>query len=237
MSFVELPGSDRSVLVTADHASARVPAGIALGVPPKALATHIAVDIGIDPLARALAAALDAPALLGGVSRLVVDLNREEDHPGLFPRESDGVQVPGNALNEVCRVDRLRLYYHPYHDRLAALVAAHRPRLILSLHSFTPMLRAATEPRPWEVGVLYNAEDRAARVALPLLAAQGIVTGDNLPYSGRVLNATMNRHGERTGTPYLGLEVRQDLIGEAAGVARWAARLLPVIRAVREALA
>ena len=38
-------------------------------------------------------------------------------------------------------------------------------------------------------------DDRAARIAIPLLLAAGIVTGDNLPYSGRVLNASMNRHG------------------------------------------
>ena len=47
----------------------------------------------------------------------------------------------------------------------------------------------------------------------------------------------MNRHGEGTGTPYLGLEVRQDLIGDGAGVAKWAAVLRPVITACLDALA
>jgi predicted N-formylglutamate amidohydrolase len=44
-----------------------------------------------------------------------------------------------------------------------------------------------------------------------------------------VLNATMNRHGEANGLPYLGIEVRQDLIGEAAGVTFWAERLAQTI--------
>ena len=236
MSFVELPGRDPSLLIAADHASARVPPGVDLGIAPELLATHIAVDIGIASLTRVLAAALDCPAILGGVSRLVIDLNREEDHPGLIPRESDGVQVPGNRLDDAERASRVSSFYRPYHERLAALVAEHRPRLLLSLHSFTPQLRSDPQPRPWEIGVLYNDDDRAARLALPMLARAGVITGDNLPYSGRVLNATMNRHGEGRGLPYLGMEVRQDLIADDAGVARWAEALLPVIRTVSTGL-
>jgi predicted N-formylglutamate amidohydrolase len=102
--------------------------------------------------------------------------------------------------------------------------------MLLSLHSFTPQL--ATKPeeaRPWEIGVLYNTDDRAARIAIPLLEASGIVTGDQQPYSGKLLNATMNRHGEANGIPYLGLEVRQDLIDSDEGVALWAQRLRPLL--------
>ena len=61
------------------------------------------------------------------------------------------------------------------------------------------------------------------------MSSKGVIVGDQLPYSGKILNATMNRHGEGTGTPYLGIEVRQDLIESAAGVAKWARILLPVI--------
>ena len=85
--------------------------------------------------------------------------------------------------------------------------------------------------------MLWNNDDRAAHIALPLLRAAGIVAGDNEPYSGKLLNATMNRHAEGSGTPYLGLEVRQDLIDDEKGVTRWAAILAPIIRATRDALA
>jgi len=46
----------------------------------------------------------------------------------------------------------------------------------------------------------------------------------------------MNCHGEANGIPYLGIEVRQDLISDAAGVAAWAGRLAPIIAATAECL-
>ena len=51
------------------------------------------------------------------------------------------------------------------------------------------------------------------------------MVGENQPYSGKLLNETMNRHAEADGRPYLGIELRQDLVGDAAGQAEWADRL------------
>ena len=236
--WTDLPGDAASgMLLVADHASNAVPEGIALGIDPALLHEHVAIDIGVAPLAAALCTSLGCPGVLGGVARLVIDLNREEDAAGLIPAMSDGRPIPGNAaLGAETRADRIARWWRPYHARIADRIAALAPTLLISLHSFTPRLRDGGEPRPWEVGVLYNEDERAARVALPLLAAAGIVTGDNLPYSGKLLNATMNRHGEANGIAYLGLEVRQDLIATADGVAAWAVRLLPAIRATAEAL-
>ncbi|WCT74812.1 N-formylglutamate amidohydrolase [Sphingomonas naphthae] len=230
--WTELPGNDTTgILLIADHASAIVPEGVDLGVPPELMHEHVAIDIGVADVARALG----YPAILGGVSRLVIDLNREADSPGLVPTESDGHTIPGNIDADVA--DRITRWWRPYHDHLAARIAAMRPALIVSLHSFTPGLRSRPgEKRPWQVGVLYNQDERAPRIAIPLLRAAGIVTGDNEPYSGKILNATMNRHAEGNGIPYLGFEVRQDLIGESEGVAQWAARLRPVIEATRVGL-
>jgi predicted N-formylglutamate amidohydrolase len=181
---------------------------------------------------EALGATLNIPVKLGTISRLVIDLNREEDAPGLIPHESDGHAITGNhRLSDDDRRSRVAAYWHPYHRDIEATIARDRPHLLVSVHSFTPQL--ATRPdeqRPWEIGVLYNQDDRAARIAIPMLEAAGIITGDQLPYSGKLLNATMNRHGEGNNIPYLGLEVRQDLISDATGVARWAERLAPVIR-------
>jgi predicted N-formylglutamate amidohydrolase len=102
------------------------------------------------------------------------------------------------------------------------VLSAYEPALILSLHSFTPRLSSdPAQARPWHVGVLYNQDERAARLALDWLAQEpGLCVGDQQPYSGRLLNATMNRHAEAHGRPYVGLELRQDLIGDAAGQAR-----------------
>ena len=84
--------------------------------------------------------------------------------------------------------------------------------------------------------MLYNEDDRAARIAIPLLAAAGLVVGDQQPYSGRLLNYTMNRHAEAPGRRYLGIELRQDEIADAAGQERWAERLQRICSGVAAAL-
>lgn len=226
------------ILVVSDHASNRVPAGIALGIAPDLLGEHIAIDIGVADVAARMAERPGTAAFLGNVSRLVCDFNREEHAPGLIPIASDGHAIPGNALDHAGHMERLERFYHPYHDALARLLEEAPPLLIVSLHSFTPCLAShPDEQRPWHVGVLYNEDERAARLAIPLLEAEGIVVGDQQPYSGRLLNATMNRHAESEGRAYLGIEIRQDQIADAVGQALWAERLHRICNAVAIALA
>lgn len=224
------------VLVVSDHASNRVPEDIDLGIDPSLLDQHIAVDIGVAGVAELLVRDTGCAAFLGHVSRLVCDFNREEHQPAVIPIASDGHAIPGNALDHEAHEARLMRFFRPYHDALAALLAEDRPALILSLHSFTPQLASSDEPRPWHCGVLYNADERGARLAIPLLEEAGLNVGDQLPYSGKLLNATMNRHAEANGIPYFGLEVRQDLIGDAAGQARWARLIAPVLAQVMRQL-
>ena len=223
------------ILLLCDPASHVVPEGITLGIAPELLDLHIAIDIGAEPLTRALADRLDAPAILATVSRLVIDLHREPEHPDLIPTASDGHVIPGNALAD--REERLGRFHRPYHEALARLIEARKPRLLAAIHSFTPRLQSGGGARPWEVGLLYNRDDRAARIAIELLRARGIETGDNEPYSGRLLNATLNRHGEERGLPYLAIEVRNDLIRDAAGVARWADTLAEILVETRNRVA
>ncbi|BBB11829.1 N-formylglutamate amidohydrolase [Sphingopyxis sp. FD7] len=221
-------------MLIGDHASAHVPDDVDLGIDPALLTNHIAIDIGVAEVAALLVdgGAVDA-AILGGVSRLVVDLNREEDAPGVLPIASDGHAVPGNALNDAAREARLARFFRPYHDHIAATIARHRPAMILSLHSFTPALWAhPDQARPWHVGVLYNEDDRLVAGAIAALEAEGLLVGDQQPYSGKVLNATMNRHAEANNIPYIGIEMRQDLVGDAAGQALFAERLARMCRKV-----
>ncbi|WP_295631513.1 N-formylglutamate amidohydrolase [Novosphingobium sp.] len=221
------------ILIIGDHASNRVPPGTDLGIDPALMDQHMALDIGVAEVAeRMVAADPYFAALLGNVSRLVCDFNREEDAPGLVPIESDGYAIPGNRLDAAGVAQRLDRFHRPYHAAIEANLAANPPALILSLHSFTPALSSRAEPRPWHVGVLYNQDDRGARLAIPLLEAEGLNVGDQLPYSGALLNATMNRHAEVCGRLYLGVEVRQDQIGDAAGQAVWADRLMRVCRQI-----
>jgi predicted N-formylglutamate amidohydrolase len=226
-----MPGG---IVCVADHASNAVPGDIELGIPDPLLDEHIAVDIGTAAIAERLACDHAIPAHIATISRLVCDLNREEDAPGLVPDSSDGHAIPGNVGAD--REERLNRFHRPYHRALDEWLAASEPRLILSLHSFTPRLNSRDEPRPWEVGVLYNQDDRAARIAIALLAATGLQVGDNLPYSGRDLNYTMNRHAEAHGRPYLGVELRQDLTSRFEDQARWAALLADIAQRVASAL-
>ncbi len=220
------------ILVVSDHASNHVPEDIDLGIDPALLTQHIAVDLGVAEVGGLMAQRPGVAAFQAGVSRLVCDCNRDEHAPAVMPIASDGHAIPGNALGHAAHQARLNRFFHPYHAALGDLLDAAPPALILSLHSFTPQLASSAELRPWQVGVLYNQDDRAARLALPLLEAEGLVVGDQEPYSGRVLNATMNRHAEADGRPYLGIEVRQDQIGAAAGQAEWAERLVRICNQV-----
>jgi predicted N-formylglutamate amidohydrolase len=227
-----IPGG---IVCTADHASNAVPDDIDLGIPDHLLGEHIAVDIGTEAIAELLARDHAIPAHIAAVSRLVCDLNREETAPGLVPNASDGYPIPGNVGAN--REGRLNRFHRPYHTALEQWLAAAEPKLILSLHSFTPRLSTSDAARPWEVGVLYNQDDRAARITIPLLAAEGLNVGDHLPYSGRDLNYTMNRHAEAKGRAYLGIEIRQDLAQTPQDHARWAAILANIAQRVASAVA
>jgi predicted N-formylglutamate amidohydrolase len=228
-------GSAQDILLLCDHASNHVPADIDLGIAPALLDLHIAVDIGAGPLTRSLAARLHAPAVLSTVSRLVIDLHRESDHIGLIPHRSDGHLIPGNGSAD--REARIARFHAPYHRALRRRIRAQRPKLILSIHSFTPRLEHGGTDRPWEIGVLYNRDARAAHPAIQWLRAQGLPTGDNEPYSGRLLNATLNRHAEGQGIPSIAIEIRNDLIRDAPGVARWTQILADLANHLRNTLA
>jgi predicted N-formylglutamate amidohydrolase len=230
-----IPGNlAADLLILVDHATNRMPTEYGtLGLPPAELERHIAYDIGAGPLGRALAARFNAPAVLSGFSRLLIDPNRGEDDPTLIMRLSDGAVVPGNArVDAKVREDRLARFYRPYHDAivdmLAKMLAGGRTPAILAVHSYTPVWKGTS--RPWHAGILW---DMDPRFALPLLeglrADHSLRVGDNEPYLGALRNDTMYRHGTGRGIAHALLEVRNDLIAEPAGVLEWADRLEAVL--------
>ena len=218
------------ILVVSDHASNRVPDDIDLGIDPALLDEHIAIDIGVAPIGTAMAREAGFAAFQGNVSRLVCDFNRDRDSAGVIPEFSDGHAIPGNRLDEAGREARLARFFDPYHAALARTLADSRPALVVSLHSFTPALATCDKPRPWHVGVLYNRDDRAARITIAALEEEGLCVGDQQPYSGVLLNATMNRHAEPVGLPYVGIELRQDLAGDPDWQGRFARLLTRIAR-------
>lgn len=232
------PDGSAALLLVCDHAGKAVPTALhGLGVPPHELDRHIGWDIGAAAVTEALSRRLDATAVLTVYSRLVVDCNRWSDSPTLMPAVSDGTPVPANQdLTEAGRLLRMEALYQPYHDAIAAarvrIAEGGRQPVLISIHSFTPQMNG--HRRPWHVGVLWNRDGRMALPMLAALRAEGDLTvGDNEPYSARTgTDFTIVHHGEETGTLVLMLEIRQDLIADAAGAAAWAdrlARLLPPI--------
>ena len=237
--LVELvnPDGRAPVLLLCDHADRVVPGGLAtLGVTAAELERHIGWDIGAAALTRALAAGLDAPALLCLASRLYVDANRRPGLASSMPSHSDGTLVPGNHdLAADAVAERLRRAWLPYHRTIARRLAAHRRAgtvpAVIAIHSFTPRINGTA--RPWQVGVLWRGDQRLAGPVLAALRARGdLVVGDNQPYSGLAdFGYTITFHAQRTRLPHLMLEIRQDEIAGTAGVARWTAILLPILAA------
>jgi predicted N-formylglutamate amidohydrolase len=237
VELIEVDGKNPLVLAC-DHASNRVPRSLrGLGLSRNALEDHIAWDIGAGAVTRLLSERLQARAVLGGYSRLVMDLNRDLYDPTAFPEISDGVLVPGNlGLSVEIKAERARALFKPYHETLRRVIqertTQQRRPVMVCIHSFTP--RQYRVLRPWQVGVLW---DKDPRLALPLMAALretgGVIVGDNEPYSGRhPADYTVDHHAETLGLAYAAIEIRQDLIDDESGQKQWADRLAGVLDAL-----
>ena len=219
------PEGAADIIFICEHASNYIPPQYDnLGLKKDFLDQHIAWDIGMAKLTRKLSARLDAPAIIATFSRLLIDPNREDDHPTLIPQKSDKIVIPGNQNLSPAEMDRRKsLYYHTFHDRAEDLVkdkilANHVP-LICGLHSFTPRMNGFN--RPWQAGMLWNKDPRLAQALIDSLTERGYTVGDNQPYSGRDLFFTMNRHGADHGLPHVTIEIRQDEVADTHGIDKW----------------
>lgn len=223
------------ILLLCDHASNRIPQRLnSLGLEHAELRRHIGWDIGAAELTKLLAGRLDCPALLANFSRLVIDNNRTPDDPTSTPEISDGVIVPGNhGLSSAERLARHDEIFRPYHQeidrKISALMAAGTVPMVLSIHSFTPIMRG--EERPWHVSVLWRTDPRLPHAILRHLRTKpAVCAGDNVPYSAHDgYGYTVECHAEPQGLAHALLEVRQDLIDTPAGVEQWGSLLSEVL--------
>lgn len=250
----DIIGQDRPGrwVISCDHASNHVPSDVgggSLGLTDAEMGRHIAFDLGAAGVTRALADALNAPAILSRFSRLVIDPNRGEDDPTLVMKLYDGTIVPGNrTLDDTGRDARIVRYHRPYHAALAALLAARADPVLIALHSFTPKL-VGRRPRPWQIGVLH-AED--ARLAMPFITllrndsgfgawvaretGAPLCVGENEPYAGYLPGDSIDRHALRHGRLNVLIEVRHDVIETPEQQAAWGEHLADLLtRALRDA--
>jgi predicted N-formylglutamate amidohydrolase len=234
---VELIAGDRSggMLIVADHAMRHLPQEYGrLGLQEQEFERHIAYDIGVEGVVRHLAVMTGAPAVMARFSRLLIDPNRGEDDPTLIRQIYDGAVIPGNyPLSGAEREHRIERYFKPFRNQVlesAALCdeASDGACLIISVHSFTPVM--AGRARPWHVGLLWDRDNRVAHGLLPLLARDlALIVGDNEPYDGALKGDTMHESGTQAGRAHVLIEIRQDLIADAAGQLAWAERLAPML--------
>lgn len=225
-----------------DHASSRMPRKLGtLGLSPAEVLTHIGWDIGAAEVARAVSAALDAPLVLSGYSRLAIDCNRPPGAAASVPAVTCDVVVPGNAeLSPLERAAREEALFWPYHRAAERVLAERDARgvrsVILSVHSFTPSL--CGEDRPWHYGVMYGKDRRLAAALLDAFATEpALVVGDNRPY--HVTDQSdygVPTYAERPGRPGALLEIRHDLIDSTEGARRAAEIVSRVGRTALERL-
>ena len=240
-AFEAIPGAlDSGALIICDHASNAVPPGYGtLGLPREALKRHIAYDIGAADVTRALAGILGAPALLSTYSRLLIDPNRGLDDPTLVMRYSDGAIVPGNAYVDAAEIAlRSAHYWAPYRQEIAAtvdaMIATGEPPALISVHSFTPVMRSLA--RPWKIGLLWDRDGRLTKPLIEALIAEPDLradeVGDNEPYDGALAGDTIDEVATARGLANVLLEVRQDLIADKRGAIAWAERLARALRPI-----
>jgi predicted N-formylglutamate amidohydrolase len=212
-------------VLTCEHASNRLPFSSGVSTSQReVLATHRGLDIGAWDLTRDLSRRLNASAIGGRWSRLLVDLNRRADDPSLSRETADGVPLTWNGNLEAAEVERRITEYHtPYHveiDRLILrrLVRGVRP-LVFAVHSFTPDYHG--RPRPFDIGVLYERHRALAHGLGRALRDSGLSVRYNQPYSGMAgMMYSVDRHGSHHRLPCLELEVNQALFERSDAAAR-----------------
>ena len=180
------PNGKAKVLLVADHASTAIPKAMnQLGLDDYVLDLHVASDIGSGDVTRRLSERLDAPAVLAGYSRLIIDCNRRTHDATAILEVSDGIGVPGNIeLGEHEKSLRIESFFDPYHSAIAKELERFSKRgitpVFLSVHSCTPVFDRVV--RPWHVGVLWDTD---TRISAPFLESlnklDGVCVGENEP--------------------------------------------------------
>ena len=229
------PDGAASFILTCEHAGLAVPAKLnRLGLEDEDYTKHYAFDIGVKRVTETLSALLDAPAILGNYSRLVVDLNRIVTAPTAFATNGEGKPIPGNVtMTESDRICRTLELYEPYQSALGrmidkAIAAGGVPPLV-SIHSFTPQFYNFR--RPWDIGFLWTHDSRLSKRMIDFFERAGYVVGDNQPYDHRILRGSaINRHGDSRLLANTLVEIRQDLIATDEDSDKWAKILADCLR-------
>lgn len=244
LQAVELinPQGQGAAVILCEHASNRFPDDFGdLGLAEADRQSHAAWDPGARAVALGLSQALDAPLVASTVSRLVYDCNRPPHVASAMPSQSEKISVPGNRdLDEASRQARVDRVYLPFRDAVNRLLDARaeagQPSLLITIHSFTPVYN--DRPRAVEIGILHDEDagladamlDQAHR--LPHRRVER-----NEPYGPQDgVTHSLKEYGIARGLPNVMIEIRNDLLTNAADEAQMTDEMLTLLRPALDAL-
>jgi len=209
-----------NLLFFGDHASKHIPDEFDnLGLQDEDLTRHIAWDIGTETIIRELCAYFGCAGHIAGVSRLVIDFNRDSASVSAIPAVTDTTTVPGNQnVSQAEKSRRIELFHEPYHQALGKVIESLDSPFVISVHSFTP--KPYNGPyRPTEIGLLVKDDEKSADQLVQSFSRmnkrkdeRNFAVGINEPYSAYDLNYTVDRHVGPRGLRHLAIEIRQDHI-------------------------
>lgn len=230
-----------NILITCEHATNFVPLGYRerLGIPQDVLESHRGWDAGALELAERLAECLGAQCFLGGVSRLVIDLNRSPENPTVWSEYSRELPVADRAK-------LMSLYYSPYrlavHEAVEAFCKAGQPVIHLSIHSFTPVWEG--QRRPTDIGILFDPDRQFEtatasqwRSALQSHLPAGIAIHDNQPYQGTDDGLTTLLRTFFEDRLYAGIELEVNQCFPLGSSTEWEALCSGIIESARKVFA
>lgn len=226
-------------LFVCEHASNYMPPVFdRLGLDVDVLSSHIAWDPGAQVVTEFMIERLGAQAILGRISRLIYDCNRPPEAIDAVPERSEIYEVPGNqSLTPEQYQDRVSLCYEPFHELVTTTLRwSKRPRILVTIHSFTPIYKG--QMRDTEIGILH---DKDARLADAMLEVA--VNGKrynycrNKPYGPEDgVTFTLKKHGLENGLFNVMIEVRNDLIATSAQQKAVADELCDILQAAAASL-
>lgn len=206
---------DRRLLLVCEHASNWIPPAFNdLGLDEAARRSHVAWDPGALGVAETLSRTLNAPLVVGCVSRLVYDCNRPPEAKDAVPAVSEIVAIPGNTdLSDKALRERVEKVYQPFRKCLEQEVAkASTGAALVTIHSFTPIYHG--RKRTTEIGILHGDDPRLAAAMMAIAERfTDMQVRLNEPYGpDDGVSHTLNLHGSSNGLANVMIEIRNDLI-------------------------
>ncbi len=221
------PGAS-ALLISMPHSGTHLPADLARRI--SAAGRDVADTDWYIPELYAFAGELRASVICATHSRYVVDLNRPPDGTPLYPgrRETgvcpvetfdgDRLYAAGDEPSHEEIAARLRRYWQPYHDRLAALIAERVQRhghcLLWDAHSIPSTMPGLFDGRLPDLN-LGTADGRSCSPAVGARLAAALAAQQRFSFvvNGRFKGGYITRH---YGAPESGAEAVQLEIAQAA---------------------